>query len=69
MILITNISCFSGPVDPSQPSFITKVVPCIECKVKPRSVLFQNCKHFVVCYDCSKKITTCPLCQKNIKTS
>jgi hypothetical protein len=38
---------------------------CIICMEKPRNCLF-NCKHYSVCYKCSKKIKECPICRKVI---
>lgn len=40
--------------------------PCSVCYEKDVNVLFDECKHIVICDDCVFKITKCPVCNEKI---
>lgn len=42
---------------------------CCVCMAVPKNTVFTPCGHSQCCYDCSKQITTCPLCRRNISDS
>jgi E3 ubiquitin-protein ligase MUL1 len=44
---------------------------CVQCKTKPRSVLYRPCLHLNVCWTCETKRggEACPECHQEIETS
>lgn len=46
---------------------------CTICLTNKRKILFINCQHFVLCYACTRTLTTqgnkkCPICRNEIKS-
>ncbi|XP_059177740.1 E3 ubiquitin-protein ligase cblA-like [Physella acuta] len=41
-------------------------IVCRECKRSERDCIFMPCGHFIACFQCADKISTCPLCCKVI---
>eukprot|EP00928_Gymnodinium_smaydae_P017894 TRINITY_DN16829_c0_g1_i2.p1 TRINITY_DN16829_c0_g1~~TRINITY_DN16829_c0_g1_i2.p1 ORF type:complete len:354 (-),score=60.44 TRINITY_DN16829_c0_g1_i2:73-1134(-) len=41
---------------------------CVVCFVEQRSVLFQPCRHVVLCSTCAGSCRTCPICRRDVKT-
>eukprot|EP01135_Chromosphaera_perkinsii_P000122 Nk52_evm18s32 gene=Nk52_evmTU18s32 len=39
---------------------------CVVCLSSERTVLLQNCSHFVLCKSCSQQISECPVCRKAV---
>jgi hypothetical protein len=39
---------------------------CICCNSNLRDELLLPCRHFVVCHECSARVTTCPVCRTGI---
>jgi hypothetical protein len=39
---------------------------CIACTVNKKIILF-SCKHLCVCFECSQKIDSCPVCRKPVE--
>ena len=37
---------------------------CVVCLDAPRSAVFVDCGHLVVCNACAEKVRECPLCRK-----
>ena len=37
---------------------------CVICLSNKKSMLFVECGHFVVCFNCSKQCDKCPICSK-----
>jgi len=40
---------------------------CEICNVDERTILFEPCRHYIVCLDCSKHLTKCPMCRVHIE--
>ena len=40
---------------------------CIICLTNSRNVVLLNCGHICVCHDCSKQLTSCPICRSQIE--
>jgi hypothetical protein len=51
-------------VDQNNNSELTKELTCVVCATNKRAVVFSECKHFVTCNDCTKKLEKkCPVCR------
>ena len=44
----------------------TSVVECSVCLCSDKDTIFIPCGHFYTCGECSKKLTTCPICRTTI---
>jgi hypothetical protein len=57
----------------SENEFIASVEPddqlCRVCFTNDINVVLNPCFHFVVCRDCRKRLTTCPICRETIVNS
>ena len=36
---------------------------CVVCMCGPKTTVFVPCGHFYTCHDCSRQLTTCPICR------
>jgi hypothetical protein len=36
---------------------------CAVCMEREREIVFDGCKHYVCCTDCSRRCTSCPICR------
>ncbi|KMQ82076.1 zinc c3hc4 type ring finger domain containing protein [Lasius niger] len=46
----------------------TTTMTCVICMDEDRSVAIQPCGHCVCCAGCSKKIESCPICRKDVRS-
>lgn len=53
----------SLPAHPKEQSFGT----CVVCYTRPRDHAFAPCFHMCVCVRCASRLTTCPLCRRNVR--
>ncbi len=44
-------------------SYETKSPTCVVCLDKSTNTLLETCNHICMCYECSVKLNTCPLCR------
>ncbi|KAF4712080.1 hypothetical protein FOZ62_012428 [Perkinsus olseni] len=42
-------------------------ITCGCCLERPARTVVLPCRHLVLCYDCSRQLTTCPICRSAIR--